>query len=170
VVLSANAVYASYNRPAARLVRFRRSPVAMWTNQPIYFALLVLAALLWIKFGPYPLLIIAAALILLSLWSRLTRPRAWKGNGYAVRVEHGFREEAWVNYEEAGRTLSLRSVWANQRKLELSVEIDEPLYFPPDYSNPLPDSRIQEIEGRVSDGLEHMKIRHSFVRTRPTSA
>ena len=142
----------------------------MLTNQPIYFALLALGALLWMKFGPYPLLIIAAALILLWLWSRFTRPRVWNGNGYAVSVKHAFREEAWVDYEEAGRRLSLRSVWANEKKPELSVEMDEPLYFPPDYGNPLPEARVQEIKGRVSEGLEHMKIRHSFVRTHPPSA
>jgi hypothetical protein len=88
----------------------------MWTNQAIYFVLLMLGALLWIKFGPYPVAIIAAALIVLSLWSRFTNPQAWKGNGYSVRVKQGLREEAWVDYEEAGRRLSLRSVWANPEK------------------------------------------------------
>ena len=94
----------------------------MWTDQPIYFALLIAGALLWIKFGPYPILIIVAALILLSLWLRFARPRAWSGGGYSVRVKQGFREEAWVDYEEAGRTLSLRSVWANQKSAELWVK------------------------------------------------
>jgi hypothetical protein len=142
----------------------------MWTNQAIYFVLLMLGALLWIKFGPYPVAIIAAALIVLSLWSRFANPQAWKGNGYSVRVKQGLREEAWVDYEEAGRRLSLRSVWANQKNPELSVELDEPVYFPPDYSNPLAEARIREIQRRISEGLEHMRIRHTFVRTgRPTA-
>jgi hypothetical protein len=142
----------------------------MWTDQPIYFVLLIAGALLWIKFGPYPILIIAAALILLSLWLRFARPRAWGGSGYAVRVKQGFREEAWVDYEEAGRTLSLRSAWTNQKSADLWVEMDEQVYFPPDYGNPLPEERVQQIQKRISEGLEHMRIRHTFVRVGQSDA
>ena len=136
----------------------------MWTNQPIYFVLLIIAALLWVKFGVYPLLICLALLILLSLWSRFTHPRTWKGNGYVIKVKQGIREEAWVEYEEVGRTLSLRSFWANRKEPELSVEMDEQVFFPPDYSAPIPEERITEIQARIAEGLQHMKIRHSLFR------
>jgi hypothetical protein len=142
----------------------------MRTNQAIYFILLTLAALVWVKFGPYPILIVVAVLILLSLWSRVAHRRTWTGDGYIVRVKRGFREEAWVHYEEAGRTLSLRSIWANQKEPELSVEIDELVYFPPDYGTALPEERIQEIQARIAEGLQHMRIRYSFFRMRQSNA
>ena len=54
----------------------------MLTNQPIYFVLIIIAALLWVKFGIYSLLIGLALLILLLLWSRFAHHRTWKGSGY----------------------------------------------------------------------------------------
>jgi hypothetical protein len=138
----------------------------MRTNQAIYFVLLLAGALLWLKFGPYPVLVISMVLILLSLWSRFAHPRTWKGDGYGVRIKQGFREEAWVDYEESGRTLSLRSTWADRKEPELSIQIDERIYFPPDYSNPLPEERIREIQARIAEGLQHLKIRYSFFRTK----
>jgi len=45
------------------------------------------------------------------------------------------------------------------------VEIDERVYFPLDYSHPLSQERIDEIEKRVSEGLHHLGIQHCFVRT-----
>ncbi len=140
----------------------------MLTNQAIYFALLIVAALISVKFGFYPILIVAAALILLQLWSRLTHPRLWKGDGYAVRLTGGFRE-AWVDYEEAGRTLSLRAEWGAQKGSGLWVQIDEKVYFPPDFENPLSESRVLEIQKRISEGLERMKIPHTFARLGWTS-
>lgn len=142
----------------------------MLTNQPIYFVLIIIAALLCVKFGIYPLLIGLALLILLLLWSRFAHPRTWKGSGYVIRVKQGFREEAWVDYEEAGRTLSLRSFWANRKEPELSVEMNEQVYFPPDYSTPIPEERITEIQARIAEGLQHMKIRYSFFRVGRSSA
>jgi hypothetical protein len=143
----------------------------MWTNQAIYFVVLIVAALIWIEFGFYPILVIAAAFALLWLWSRLRHPREWRGNGYAVRVRQGFREEAWVQYEEAGRNLFLRAAWGGTKQnLELSVQIDENVYFPPDYTNALSEPRIAEIQERVFEGLKHLKIRHAFERMGWTSA
>jgi hypothetical protein len=137
----------------------------MRTSQTIYFVLLIVTALIWIEFGSYPILVIAAVYALLWLWSRLRHPREWKGNGFAVRVEQGFREEAWVQYEEDGRKLSLRATWSGAKQnFQLSVQIDEKVYFPPDHANALSEPRIAEIQGRVSEGLKHLKIRHAFER------
>ena len=142
----------------------------MWTNQAIYFVLLIVAALIWIEFGLYPILIIATGFTLLWLWSRLRHPREWKSNGYAVRMRQGFRDEAWVQYDEDGRKLSLRAAWNGVKpNIELAIQIDEKLYFPPDYANPLSEPRVAEIQARVSEALKHLKIRHSFERMGWTS-
>lgn len=142
----------------------------MRTYQAIYFVLLIVAALIWIEFGFYPILVIAVAFALLQLWSRLKHRGEWKGNGYAVRVQPGFREEAWVQYEEQGRNLSLRAAWSGAKhNVQLSVQIDEKLYFPPDYTNALSEPRVAEIQERISEGLQNLKIRHAFQRTGGTS-
>jgi len=141
----------------------------MWTNQPIYFAIVVIAALVWLKFGIYPIPLFAAAIILLLLWSRLKHSQTWRTDGYTVRVQRGFRDEAWIHYDEAGRTLSPRAEGYAKKKSAGLLVFDEKLYFPPDYANALSEPRIDEIQKRISAGLTGLKIRHDFVRTGWTS-
>jgi hypothetical protein len=136
----------------------------MWTNQPIYFVLLILGVLIWVKFGFIPIIVIAALVLLLCGWSRLRRPQAWRGNGFTVGIRNNFREEHWVEYCEGGRTLALHAIWAAAKNGGLNVEIDQPLYFPPDYAHPLSEERIVEIEQRISEGLGHLRISHRLIR------
>jgi hypothetical protein len=85
-------------------------------------------------------------------------------------MKRDFREEAWLLYEEAGRTLWIRAAWAGAKQnLQLLVMMDEKVYFPPDYKNALSESRISEIQKRIAEGLTHLKIRHSFTRMGWTS-
>jgi len=135
----------------------------MRTAQGVYFALLILGALISLKFGIYPLLIIVAAVVLISFWSRLRHPSVWVGHGFKIRVKYDFRDEGWVDYEEEGRSLFLRSVWGTEKPACLHVQIEQPLYLPPDYTNPLPDGRVNEIRERIAEGLKRLKIRHTFV-------
>jgi len=136
----------------------------MRTAQWIYFVVLVVAVLVWVRFGPYPVILIAAGAIALSLWSQLKHPSVWKGDGYTVKVLSRYKD-SWVDYKEAGRSLSFRAEWGNANgHSELFVEIEQDMYFPPDYENALSEGQLAEIQKRVSEGLEHLKIRHSFVR------
>jgi len=143
--------------------------VLMWTNQWIYFVLLVVAALVWVRFGFYPVIVIVAGFVALSLWSHLRHPSAWKGDGYTVKVLLRFKD-SWVDYEEAGRTLSFRAEWGETNgDSELMIWIEQNVYFPPDYKNALSEGRVAEIQKRVAEGLEHLKIRYSFTRMGWTS-
>jgi hypothetical protein len=135
----------------------------MWTNQPIYFVVLSLVVLISITFGIHPILILVVVLALISLWSRLKQPCVWRGNGFEIRVRPDFREEGWVEYQEGGRTLALRSILAADQNGGLNVERDNPVYFPPDYTHPLSEERIAEIEERISVGHDQLRIWHRFL-------
>jgi hypothetical protein len=125
---------------------------------------LIFGVLISIKFGLYPILIPVAVLSLIFLWSRLKRPGVWRGNGFKIRVRRDFRDEGWVEYREGSRTLALRAIWAAERNGGLNVELDDPVYFPPDYTRPLSEPHKKEIERRRSKGLDHLRIRHRFIR------
>lgn len=144
--------------------------VRMRTNEPFNFVCLLVAALIWIRFRFYPILIVVGVFATLHLWWRLTHPRVWKGNGYKVRVERGFRGLAWVHYEEAGRTLSFSAEGGQvEQKPHFSIKIEEKVYFPPDYENALSEPALQEIQRRIAERLGHLNIGSSFIRQGWTS-
>lgn len=141
---------------------------AMWTNQAIYFVLLVAAALVYLAFGIYPLLLIAVVFVALFVWSKLRHPQEWRTPEYAVRVVDV--REPWVEYQEGGRTLALRAEWTGARKtMGLLISFENEVYFPPDYRTPLSEERIAQIQGRVSDALTKLKVRGQFTRQGWTS-
>jgi hypothetical protein len=126
--------------------------------------MLILIVLVWIKFGIEPILFIAVGLVALYLWSRLSHPKTWRTTEYTVKVLQGFREEAWVQYIEAGNALSLRAGWSGNKKdgVRLVILMDDKVYFPPDYKNQLSELRVAEIKNRVSESPTHLKIQHTF--------
>jgi hypothetical protein len=141
----------------------------MWTNQPIYFVLLVLAALSYLVFGIYPVLAILALILVLFLRAKLKGPREWRTPEYAVRLL-GTPRDAWVEYTESGRTLALRAEWSGTKGSgELTIWLENSMYLPPDYGNPLSQERVGEIQRRVSEGLTKLSVRPAFVREGWTS-
>src|SRR5215813_14233030 len=100
----------------------------------------------------------------------LKRQHTWQTPNYAVSFEPDGRL-AWVGYTEHGRTLMLRAEWSFDQEgpAELIVEFDERVYFPPDYESPVPEARVAEIQRRVSVGLDHFGVPHSFIRLGRTS-
>src|ERR1700758_4412894 len=85
----------------------------MLTSTPIYFAFLVLVALIAIAFGIHTLVIVSGLILTLIAFlfisTKIKHPYEWKAQDYAVRVRGG--RDAWVEYEEVGGKLLLRGDW-----------------------------------------------------------
>ena len=93
--------------------------------------------------------------------------REWKTDDYAVRVVPDSRQQAWVEYEEAGRILALQAEFTTQT--HLSVWIPNEVYLPPDYHDQLPENRIALIQQRIAIALDSLGYGHDFTRLGWTS-
>jgi hypothetical protein len=136
----------------------------MLTDMPIYFVLLLVTAMFGFWLGVKISLWAIACVGLLVLWSHIRHPRSWKGNGYAVVVEQGFREQAWIVYKRAGLTLTLNAEWQDWGDgLKLGIFAEGPLYLAPDYKSPLSERDVAVVREDISKALDNLKIAHDFV-------
>jgi len=128
----------------------------------------------------------ALALFVLFVWVgiRIKRTTIAKLKDCTVKVRHD-RDTTWIVYREpSGDTVTVEAYWVSRKNpRKMRVEFPSTLSFaeappppssgdiaqlnvPEKHSSPplLPESKVDEIRERISQGLTKLEILHDFVR------